>query len=167
MGVPPALAERGREREREREKDIRADPRLTADSERRCSARNAQTSRPVNRSTHYHKCPRRARPTRKSVSQIARVGLCHLSRPGLPPPRAPPLRAPPRSPRFAPERSGAMHAIESLLSRCPSSYATRTRSFVATFPGTLVNNAPPISRDDEALMLLENALTARLSRRAL
>lgn len=36
-------------------------------------------SRPVNRATHYHKCPRdAARPTRKSVSQIARVGLCHL-----------------------------------------------------------------------------------------
>lgn len=36
-------------------------------------------SRPVNRATHYHKCPRAGdRPTRKSVSQIARVGLCHL-----------------------------------------------------------------------------------------
>lgn len=34
-------------------------------------------SRPVNRATHYHKCAP-ARPTRKSVSQIARVGLCHL-----------------------------------------------------------------------------------------
>lgn len=34
-------------------------------------------SRPVNRATHYHKCTP-ARPTRKSVSQIARVGLCHL-----------------------------------------------------------------------------------------
>lgn len=48
---------------------------------RRDAARHNQRreSRPVNRATHYHKCPRAGvRPTRKSVSQIARVGLCHL-----------------------------------------------------------------------------------------
>jgi len=79
---------------RQKQRDISANW-STADSERRCSARNARLSRPVNRSTHYHKCPRRARPTRKSVSQIARVGLCHLSRPG---PLA--LLRDARSPRF-------------------------------------------------------------------
>lgn len=67
----------------------------------------SRASRPVNRATHYHKCPHRARPTRKSVSQIARVGLCHLSPAG----RAPrPLCAPPRCARLVSTERSAIRS---------------------------------------------------------
>jgi len=123
--IPRLSNERRKEGERESERDICAGPRLTADSERRCSARNAQTSRPVNRSTHYHKCPRRARPTRKSVSQIARVGLCHLSRPGPLALLRSALLRDARSPRFhGAKRSDACDRIAPLA--LPFFVATRT-----------------------------------------
>lgn len=102
---------------------------LTTHSERRCTHSHVwRASSPVNRATHYHKCPRWARPTRKSVSQIARVGLCHLS---------PPARSlvtavhssTMRSPRF----HGAKRAIRSRSFFPPSS-----RAAGVTFPGTLV-----------------------------
>lgn len=84
----------------------------TADSEWRCTHSHAwRASSPVNRATHYHKCPRRARPTRKSVSQIARVGLCHLS-----PPARSPATAPPRCVRLvSTERSARSDRARSSL----------------------------------------------------
>jgi len=95
-----------------------AEYRRSADSERRCTHSHAwRASSPVNRATHYHKCPRRARPTRKSVSQIARVGLCHLS----PPARSPATAALLHDAFASFPRSGARDQIALVLPSFPTS----------------------------------------------
>jgi len=97
---------------------INAEYRRSTDSERRCTHSHAwRASSPVNRATHYHKCPRWARPTRKSVSQIARVGLCHLS----PPARSPTTAALLHDAFASFPRSGARDQIALVLPSFPTS----------------------------------------------
>lgn len=107
-------------------------------SERRCTHSHTlvEASRPVNRATHYHKCPSRARPTRKSVSQITRVGLCHLS-PLIRPAR--PLCTPPRCARLvSTEQIARPDRAHSFL--CPSSSRRSGRNNVSGYLHYFANN---------------------------